>query len=367
MPADPVRPPSQASLSVAKSAKPSGLLWASEGGEETLERSSATSRPLHYKGQSFGHITELAMGPDRILHFQPQGPGANGPPTAEEWAQFLGQWLEEPRGPERVWLHPGLLKALRLPVDGFGLVQEYAVPPESAEDHEFACCHRVAFFQLPYLWHRHWRPAYPVLRSSEQGEGPPLRPPQPRGELYRRQDPRIGAEVSFRVLDVERDLERFNRWMNQERVAYYWELAGSREEHVQYLENLFQDPHAFPLIGAFDDQPFGYFEAYWAREDPLGDYYPAEDFDRGWHGLVGERRFLGRANTQAWLRAILHFLFLDDPRTERIVGEPRVDNLKMIRMAEAAGYDWVKTFDFPHKRAELISCPRTRFFQRQLP
>ncbi len=32
----------------------------------------------------------------------------------------------------------------------------------------------------------------------------------------------------------------------------------------------------------------------------------------------------------SWLSALVHYLFLDDPRTQRVVAEPRADNAKMI-------------------------------------
>ena len=49
-----------------------------------------------------------------------------------------------------------------------------------------------------------------------------------------------------------------------------------------------------------------------------------------------------------------------------MVGEPRVDNAKLLRYADALAYDKVKEFDFPHKRAALMHCWRDPFFERVL-
>jgi acetyl CoA:N6-hydroxylysine acetyl transferase len=241
---------------------------------------------------------------------------------------------------------------------GHGLIASRAAP----------LVRRRQFLQLPLLWHQDPRPLpHPRLpRRLEDGRVHPERPPLAAGVVYDRFDPQLGMRVSFRRVDVGRDLPLFHAWMNELRVAYFWELAQDEAQLRAYLERLEADPHAWPLIGCFDDDPAGYFEIYWAKEDRLGPYYDAHDYDRGWHGLIGARHHLGLAKTAAWLRGLTHFLFLDDPRTEKVVGEPRVDNAKLLRYADALAYDKVKEFDFPHKRAALMHCWRDPFFDRVL-
>lgn len=223
---------------------------------------------------------------------------------------------------------------------------------------------RSEFYQEP-----HWYPAPRADRMAlplvalPDGRHAPQRPPAPDGLFYDRHDPRISATLTLRAIDPSRDLDLFHGWMNQVRVAFYWDLAQSKEELGLYLERLAADPHAFGAIGSLDGEPSTYFEIYWAKEDRLGSHYDAEDYDRGWHALVGERRHLGRARTTAWFRAITHCLFLDDRRTGRIVGEPRADHLKMLAHGIASGYVKEKEFDFPHKRSALMVCPRASFFR----
>lgn len=255
------------------------------------------------------------------------------------------------------------LSCLLLP--GFAGVPAMTGLPATS-DGTAALIERSEFYQLPLLWRRpEAHVSYPPPHAaSNLGDRPvPLRPPQPCGLMYRRFLPHLGLTLSLRPIDRRRDLALFHGWMNQPRVAFFWELAQSEAELDQYLATQEADPHLFGVIGSFNDQPVGYFEFYWAREDRLGPHYDAEDYDRGWHGLIGDARHLGRPKTLAWFRSLTHYLFLDEPRTRRIVGEPRASHHKMLSYCADVSYQKVKEFDFPHKRAALVCCERERFFR----
>jgi acetyl CoA:N6-hydroxylysine acetyl transferase len=206
---------------------------------------------------------------------------------------------------------------------------------------------------------------YPELRVIHDGRGHPLRPPMPHGTLYRRWIPWLGCDLSFRVA-VEDDVGLLHRWMNQPRVAEIWDEAGSIEHHRAYLGDLLVDPHMLPLIGMLDGAPIGWFEVYYAAENRLGPHYPCEDWDRGWHVAIGEETCRGAAYVSAWLPSLLHFMFLDEPRTRRIVGEPRADHAQQLRNLERSGFATIGSVDFPHKRAALVMLTRERFFRDRL-
>ncbi|MNO79543.1 N(6)-hydroxylysine O-acetyltransferase [compost metagenome] len=226
-------------------------------------------------------------------------------------------------------------------------------------------CERTLFWQLPQPWLGETVAAvYPQQMQISNGKRHPLRAPKPRGEVYRRFDARLGSWVSLRTLDIDHDLERFNRWQNNPRVEAFWQEGGSLQQHREYLCKLEADAHTVTLIGSFDDEPFAYFEAYWAKEDRIAPFYPADDYDRGIHMLVGEEGHRGPHKVASWLSALVHYLFLDDPRTQRVVAEPRADNGKMIGYLQDQCFHCEKEFDFPHKRAALMILGRERFFDR---
>jgi len=234
------------------------------------------------------------------------------------------------------------------------------------DDADGLVAHADMLWQLAELWCPAPATGYPVRYTLSGGKRHPLRPPKPRGVVYARHIPWLGRTLTLRSATVERDLPLLHRWMNDPDVDAFWQEAGDVEKHRAYLQGLVDDPHMLPLIAAFDDQPFGYFELYWAKENRLAPFYDAHDHDRGWHVLIGEPAFRGKRFLTAWFPSIQHFQFLDDPRTQRVVGEPRADHVRQLANLDKAGFSRIKTFDFPHKRAVLVMLLRETFFGERL-
>ncbi|WP_420997398.1 GNAT family N-acetyltransferase [Cupriavidus sp. 30B13] len=221
-------------------------------------------------------------------------------------------------------------------------------------------------WQLPELWMAPAPGAYPLRYALTAGRRHPQRRPKPRGVVYARHIPWLGQTLTLRAATIGQDLPLLHRWMNDPDVAYFWQEDGDEARHRAYLQGLLDDPHMLPLIAAFDGQPFGYFEVYWAKENRIAPFYDAHDHDRGWHVLIGEPAFRGKPFLTAWFPAIQHYQFLDDARTQRIVGEPRADHARQIANLDKAGFSKIKEFDFPHKRAMLVMLLRERFFGEHL-
>jgi acetyl CoA:N6-hydroxylysine acetyl transferase len=222
---------------------------------------------------------------------------------------------------------------------------------------------RASFWQQPSLWLAAPSSAgMPVRYAVDHNRRHPVRAPKPGGVVYRRFMPTVDMTFSLRTVDVARDTDVFHQWQNLDRVAHFWDFKGTREQHAAYLAEQCADPHVHPLIGSFDDEPFAYFEVYWAKEDRIAPYYDAHDFDRGLHLLVGNSEYQSAGKLRAWFNGILHYMFLDDPRTQRIVGEPRVDHTRHIAWMHRLGAYTLKEFDFPHKRAALVMVERETYF-----
>ena len=221
------------------------------------------------------------------------------------------------------------------------------------------------FWQDPARWLCGPAPAYPELFVAGPHGRHPLRPPKARGEVYRRYIPWLGQEFSLRALTMA-DLPTFHRWQNDPRVAAFFEESGTVEHHRACLEKIAADPHILPLIGSLDERDFGYFEIYWARENRLGAVHDCGAWDRGWHVLIGEEDIRGADYLTAWLPSLMHYMFLAEPRTRAILGEPRASHHQQLRNLGRSGFARLRDFDFAHKRAALVQLERQHFFENRL-
>lgn len=223
----------------------------------------------------------------------------------------------------------------------------------------------AAFWQISDRWLSHDAPAFPTLWVAGPHGRHPIRPPKPEGLLYRRHIPWLNQWFTLRALDLE-DLPTFHRWQNDPRVAVFFEESGTIDAHRTYLDRLLADPHMLPVIGALDGRDFAYFELYWTRENRLGAHYDAGPWDRGWHVLVGEEDIRGADYVTAWLPSLMHYIFLAEPRTQFIMGEPKASHTQQLRNLSRGGFAHLRDFDFPHKRASLVRLERQHFFEARL-
>ncbi|KAF9478353.1 hypothetical protein BDN70DRAFT_836226 [Pholiota conissans] len=244
----------------------------------------------------------------------------------------------------------------------------------------------VGFHTRP-CWLLNPKPIFPWISSYTRSERViamhPLRPekPQPGEVLYRRYCSAVGQTLDITYFDldgvhdgsaarskdgVSRHLTAFHKWHNDDRVNAAWGERGDLATHRAYVEGVMKDPHALLCMLSWDGELMGYVEIVYTKEDHVAQHYPSSVvpglWERGIHVLVGESKFLGGGRSEIWLRCLIHYIFLDDPRTARVIGEPSSDNLAITKAALAAGFHSEITFDFPYKRSNLLHNPREKFF-----
>ncbi|KAI0795395.1 acyl-CoA N-acyltransferase [Abortiporus biennis] len=205
----------------------------------------------------------------------------------------------------------------------------------------------------------------------------PLRPskPQPGELVYRKYLPMVHQFLEFHYMDIEekdgptkgRHLAAFHKWQNNPIVNKGWGEAGPLEKHIQYVKELHAKPSVLPLIMSWDGELMGYTELTYIKEDHVAPHVPygVGDYDRGLHILVGEEKFRGNARSQGWMSGIMHYLFLADPRTDRIIGEPKESNPAVLKLSLDIGMNI--EFDFPYKRSVITRLSRDRFFKYDIP
>lgn len=221
------------------------------------------------------------------------------------------------------------------------------------------------FWQATGLWTSSAPAAFPRHDIFDGRIAHPLRSPKPKGTVYARYIPWLGGVFSLDLARLD-DLPSVHSWMNDPRVNEFWHEAGDEDRHRRYLEGMFADPHIMPLIGRFDGKAFAYFEVYWAKEDIVGTFCDAGDYDRGCHVIVGDEACRGRDWFTAWLPSLLHFMFLDDPRTQSIVQEPSSNHHRQLRNLQKSGFSHVKSVNLATKHAAIMAITRQRFFADRL-
>ncbi|CAK4000142.1 Hypothetical predicted protein [Lecanosticta acicola] len=170
------------------------------------------------------------------------------------------------------------------------------------------------------------------------------------------------ASSSSEATDTSRmtDLELLHKWMNEPRVALAWGEDGPISHQEEFLKHGLTSRHSIPVIGCFDGKPFGFFEIYWVKEDKLAQYMGGDvgDWDRGLHVLVGEQEFRGPHRIKVWMSALVHYCLLADSRTNAVMLEPRVDNVKLRNYCEQAGFYKEREVALPHKQSNLMKIRR---------
>lgn len=80
--------------------------------------------------------------------------------------------------------------------------------------------------------------------------------------------------------------------------------------------------------------------------------------------LVGSSAHRGPHRVKSWLPSLVHYIFTDDPRTQRVISEPNHLNLKMIKYLESFGFKNSGEVDMGHKIAALMILDRGEFWKR---
>ncbi|NDI36044.1 acetyltransferase [Chengkuizengella sediminis] len=176
-------------------------------------------------------------------------------------------------------------------------------------------------------------------------------------------DQEIEKTISFRPVKLTKDVNRLHNWMHQPHVIPFWNLAISLEDYEKHLQNFMNDNHQTLYIGELDGTPMSYWEAYWAKEDIIGQYYNVDPYDQGIHLLIGPSEYIGKGLSLPFLRTMVKFQFRH-LQTKKVIAEPDIRNEKMIHLFEKCGFEKVKPVELPDKTGMLMFCDRERFKRR---
>lgn len=184
---------------------------------------------------------------------------------------------------------------------------------------------------------------------------------------FQRYDRTIERTISFRPVDLTRDLGRLHTWLGYDHVSEFWSLDIPLPAFRDHLEEKLTERNLTPYVGYIDHVPMSYWEIYWPGEYELDDYYDAKPGDRAGHLLIGPPEYIRNGYGRAMWRAMGNMLF-SHPETERVVGEPDADNDVVIHLLKECGFEAHKEFYFEEadKDALLMICEREDFEEAML-
>ncbi|MCC0098073.1 acetyltransferase [Streptomyces flavotricini] len=177
--------------------------------------------------------------------------------------------------------------------------------------------------------------------------------------LYTRDDAVLGS-FSIRPLDPFADAELLHGWVTHPKASFWMMQDASLPDVEREYMRIAAHEHHQAFIGLHEGRPAFLMETYDPSELELVGLYDALPGDVGMHFLVAPSDRPLHGFTRAVITTVMAAVFAD-PKTERVVVEPDVDNKAVHALNEAVGFVAERPVQKPEKMALLSFCTRAQF------
>ncbi|MER6776822.1 MULTISPECIES: GNAT family N-acetyltransferase [unclassified Streptomyces] len=177
--------------------------------------------------------------------------------------------------------------------------------------------------------------------------------------LYTRDDAALGS-FSIRPLDPFADAELLHGWVTHPKASFWMMQDASLPDVEREYMRIAAHEHHQAFIGLHEGRPAFLMETYDPSELELVGLYDALPGDVGMHFLVAPSDRPLHGFTRAVITTVMAAVFAD-PKTERVVVEPDVDNKAVHALNEAVGFVAERPVRKPEKTALLSFCTRAQF------
>lgn len=178
------------------------------------------------------------------------------------------------------------------------------------------------------------------------------------GTIFTCSPKEIDADVSFRSLNLDSDIDLIHDWANKEYAKRFWQMEGTKPMIANIYRAILQNPDAHSFIGLINNHPFCQIDAYAVHADELAEHVKAEEGDCGLHLLMCPPREMKRSWTRAALHSFIDFYF-SFPQAKRLFAEPDHENYYANKLALKCGFQFLKTIEMSNKTANLYVISRT--------
>ena len=181
--------------------------------------------------------------------------------------------------------------------------------------------------------------------------------------LYSYYKTELNAVISFRSLDLTKDLDMIHDWVNQSYARRFWQLDGSRDLVKSTYEAILNNPRAHSFIGCIDDLPICQIDVYGVAGEELQRFTgEVNDADCGLHLLMLPTKQLQKGWSYYALKNFQRFYFsFASPR--QLFAEPDQCNVYANKLAIDAGFHFMKTIELSNKTANLYSISREKYIK----
>jgi len=155
--------------------------------------------------------------------------------------------------------------------------------------------------------------------------------------LFAKFCPEINATISFRSLDVKKDLPVIHEWVNLPYSETYWQMNG----HFSQLAAIYQcmefNPYAHSFVGLLDGKMICQYDVYSVLADELREHIDATEDDCGFHLLMAPKEVPLKGLTKNIVSTFLEFYF-SFPQAKKMYAEPDIENSRSILLLEKCGF-----------------------------
>lgn len=165
---------------------------------------------------------------------------------------------------------------------------------------------------------------------------------------------------AFRSLVPDTDIDFLFEWVNMPYSRKFWQMDGSISNLYALLSESVDNPRQHSYIGLLNDRPVCQVDLYDVLRDELKAHIDYQPNDCGLHLLTAPPRQSQKGLSLDMLRHFLRFYFSFE-QTERLFAEPDHQNVLANRLAEKAGFRFLKEITLPYKTANLYCITKSQF------
>lgn len=162
----------------------------------------------------------------------------------------------------------------------------------------------------------------------------------------------IKATLSFRPLDLSKDLALIHEWVQQHYALEYWQMNGPYSQLYAIYQCMELNPFSQSFIGLLNGHVVCQYDVYSVFADELKQHVEVKPGDCGFHLLMSPNKQPVQGLTVCIVNAFLEYYF-SFPQAQRMYAEPDVNNVKSIALLERCGFHRVKTVQMSYKVAHV--------------